>query len=141
MGKKILDRALVFGTGASFYSLLETIWRGHTHWSMSLTGGLVLLTVYTAERRTHHTLWRRCLRSAGIITAYEFVVGGVGLLLAAGECDGAGVPAFLLSVADALTACVAAVRLAAAPHGAAAAPARRAVLAIGEMRLSFCGEM
>ena len=48
MGKKILDRALVFGTGASFYSLLETIWRGHTHWSMSLTGGLVLLTVYTA---------------------------------------------------------------------------------------------
>ena len=75
MGKKILDRALVFGTGASFYSLLETIWRGHTHWSMSLTGGLVLLTVYTAERRTHLTLWRRCLRSAGIITAYEFVVG------------------------------------------------------------------
>ena len=141
MGKKILDRALVFGTGASFYSLLETIWRGHTHWSMSLTGGLVLLTVYTAERRTHHTLWRRCLRSAGIITAYEFGVAGVGLLLAAGECDGAGVPAFLLSVADALTACVAAVRLAAAPHGAAAAPARRAVLAIGEMRLSFCGEM
>ena len=146
MGKKILDRALVFGTGASFYSLLETIWRGHTHWSMSLTGGLVLLTVYTAERRTHHTLWRRCLRSAGIITAYEFVVGclvnlRLGLLLAAGECDGAGVPAFLLSVADALTACVAAVRLAAAPHGAAAAPARRAVLAIGEMRLSFCGEM
>ena len=70
MGKKILDRALVFGTGASFYSLLETIWRGHTHWSMSLTGGLVLLTVYTAERRTHHTLWWRCLRSAGIITAY-----------------------------------------------------------------------
>ena len=54
---------------------LETIWRGHTQWSMSLTGGLVLLTVYTAERRTHHTLWRRCLRSAGIITAYEFVVG------------------------------------------------------------------
>ena len=106
MGKKILDRALVFGTGASFYSLLETIWRGHTHWSMSLTGGLVLLTVYTAERRTHLTLWRRCLRSAGIITA-----------------------------------CVAAVRLAAAPHGAAAAPSKRAVLAIGEMRLSFCGEM
>ena len=52
MGKKVLDRALVFGTGASFYSLLETIWRGHTHWSMGLTGGLVLLTVYTAERRT-----------------------------------------------------------------------------------------
>ena len=148
MGKKILDRALVFGTGASFYSLLETIWRGHTHWSMSLTGGLVLLTVYTAERRTHHTLWRRCLRSAGIITAYEFVVGClVNLRLGWQVWDYSSQPGNVmgqvcpLSVADALTACVAAVRLAAAPHGAAAAPARRAVLAIGEMRLSFCGEM
>ncbi|MEI3515252.1 MAG: hypothetical protein V8Q37_06380 [Angelakisella sp.] len=34
MWKKVLDRALVFGTGASFDSLLETIWRGHAHWSM-----------------------------------------------------------------------------------------------------------
>ena len=77
MGKKVLDRALVFGTGASFYSLLETLWRGHTHWSMGVTGGLVLLTVYTAERRTRSPLWRRCLHAAGIITAYEFAVGCV----------------------------------------------------------------
>ena len=145
MGKKILDRALVFGTGASFYSLLETIWRGHTHWSMSLTGGLVLLTVYTAERRTHHTLWRRCLRSAGIITAYEFVVGClVNLRLGwqvwdyssqPGNVLGQVCPLFLLSVADALTACAAAVRLAAAPHGAGSAPPGRAVLAVS-VRLS-----
>ena len=77
MGKKVLDRALVFGTGASFYSLLETLWRGHTHWSMGVTGGLVLLTVYTAERRTRSPLWRGCLHAAGIITAYEFAVGCV----------------------------------------------------------------
>ena len=48
MKKTLLDRALIFGTGASFYSLLETVWRGYTHWSMGVTGGLVLLTVYTA---------------------------------------------------------------------------------------------
>ena len=77
MGKKVLDRALVFGTGASFYSLLETIWRGHTHWSMSLTGGLVLLTVYTAERRTHHTLWRRCLRLGWQVWDYSSQPGNV----------------------------------------------------------------
>ena len=75
MKKTLLDRALIFGTGASFYSLLETVWRGYTHWSMGVTGGLVLLTVYTAERQTHRTIWQRCLRSAGIITAYEFAVG------------------------------------------------------------------
>ena len=75
MGKKVLDRALVFGTGASFYSLLETLWRGHTHWSMGVTGGLVLLTVYTAERRTRSPLWRRCLHAAGIIRSEERRVG------------------------------------------------------------------
>ena len=58
MAKRLTDRVLVFGTGASFYSLLETLWRGHTHWSMSVTGGLVLLTVYTAERRTQRPLLR-----------------------------------------------------------------------------------
>ena len=150
MGKKVLDRALVFGTGASFYSLLETIWRGHTHWSMSLTGGLVLLTVYTAERRTHHTLWRRCLRSAGIITAYEFVVGClVNLRLGWQVWDYSSQPGNVLGQVCPLfcflwlmlSLPVLLLRLAAAPHGAGAAPAGRAVLAIGEMRLSFCGEM
>ena len=38
-------------------------------------GGMVLLTVYAMERRTHSSVWRRCLRSAGIITLYEFAVG------------------------------------------------------------------
>ena len=31
MAKRMMDRVLVFGTGASFYSLLETLWRGYTH--------------------------------------------------------------------------------------------------------------
>ena len=75
MGKKIMDRLLIFGAGASFYSLIETLWRGWTHWSMSVTGGLVLLTVYTVEQHGHRPLWKRCCLAAGIITLYEFVVG------------------------------------------------------------------
>ena len=54
MGKKILDRALVFGTGASFYSLLETIWRGHTHWSMFLLAGMLSLPLDLAKE---HMAW------------------------------------------------------------------------------------
>lgn len=75
MGKKIMDRALIFGAGASFYSLIETLWRGWTHWTMSITGGLVLLTVYALDRKSRLPLWKRCLRSAGVITIYEFLVG------------------------------------------------------------------
>lgn len=73
--KKFLDRVLIFSAGASFYSLIETLWRGWTHWSMSITGGLVLLTVYSANRHSRLPLWKRCILSAGIITLYEFVVG------------------------------------------------------------------
>ena len=75
MAKKLLDRLLIFGTGASFYSLIETLWRGWTHWSMSVTGGLVLLTVYTLCGRSRRPLWQKCCLSAGIITLYEFIVG------------------------------------------------------------------
>ena len=53
MGKKVLDRALVFGTGASFYSLLETIWRGHTHWSMFLLAATLSLPAFRGD---HHSL-------------------------------------------------------------------------------------
>lgn len=75
MGKKVVDHILIFLTGASFYSLIETLWRGYTHWTMSVTGGLVLLTVYSVNRRSHRPFWQRCCLSAGIITLYEFVVG------------------------------------------------------------------
>lgn len=75
MGKKIMDRALIFGAGASFYSLIETLWRGWTHWTMSLTGGLVLLTVYMLDRKSRLPLWKRCVRSTGVITLYEFAAG------------------------------------------------------------------
>lgn len=75
MVKKWIDRLFIFGTGASFYSLIETLWRGWTHWTMSVTGGLVLVTVYWVEHRSRCPLWKKCLRSTGIITLYEFIVG------------------------------------------------------------------
>ena len=75
MGKRYWTERWYLEQGRAFTACWRRYGGGTPHWSMSLTGGLVLLTVYTAERRTHHTLWRRCLRSAGIITAYEFVVG------------------------------------------------------------------
>ena len=66
-------------------------------------------------------------------------VACVGLLVTAGECVGADMSVFLLFMAGAFTTRSVAVRLAAAPHGAAAAPSKRAVLAIGEICFSFAG--
>ena len=58
------------------YGLLEMLWRGHTHWSMVLAGGLALLLIHLLnERLSARSLWVRCLIGATLITSIEFVAG------------------------------------------------------------------
>ena len=69
-------RAFVFLTGCFVYSLLEISSRGFTHWTMTLTGGLILTILY--EMFTHLKkvpLWQKCILGSLIITAVEFTVG------------------------------------------------------------------
>ena len=40
---------LVFVLGGISYGLMETLFRGYTHWSMVLTGGACVLTLYLLE--------------------------------------------------------------------------------------------
>ena len=44
--KKLREYAGLFVAGAVGYSLLEILWRGYTHWTMGVTGGLCLSTLY-----------------------------------------------------------------------------------------------
>ena len=39
-------RLTVFLGGGIIYSLVEVVYRGFTHWSMTLTGGICLLIMY-----------------------------------------------------------------------------------------------
>ena len=62
--------------GAAGYSLLEILWRGYTHWTMGVTGGLCLSTLYRVSEAVKH--WRtgtRCVLGSAIITGYELAVG------------------------------------------------------------------
>lgn len=67
--------AVLFLGGAG-YGLIELCWRGHTHWTMVLTGGVCLLILYRVNQ-----LWQgeflvfRCIKGAILITCVEFVVG------------------------------------------------------------------
>ena len=45
MSEKILE-ILVFVLGGSAYGLMEILFRGHTHWTMVITGGACILTLY-----------------------------------------------------------------------------------------------
>ena len=67
---------LVFFLGGIVYALIEILFRGHTHWSMVLTGGACVLTLYVLlEWLDRQPLVIAAIAGALIITAYEFAVG------------------------------------------------------------------
>lgn len=77
--KKPYRHAAVFSIGALGYGLIEILYRGWTHWSMLLTGGLCFSGLYAMNKRLRgRPLWLRCLAGAGLITAAEY---GVGMLV------------------------------------------------------------
>lgn len=70
--------ATLFGIGAAGYSLIEIAARGHTHWTMTLTGGMCTVALYHAHRRLRKkSAMVRCGAGAAIITSAELSVGMV----------------------------------------------------------------
>lgn len=66
----------VFLLGGIVYMLIEITWRGVTHWSMGLCGGLCFLEIYLLEvYKTNMSLWKKCLCGSILITLNEFVTG------------------------------------------------------------------
>ena len=66
----------VFLIGALGYVLLELLWRGRSHWTMAVTGGICFLLVYAINNRySHKKLWQKCLFGAFAISTVEFLVG------------------------------------------------------------------
>jgi len=66
----------VFLIGAVLYSTLEVAFRGYTHWTMFLAGGVIFLLIYLINKylRTN-SLTVRCLLSTLIITTGELIAG------------------------------------------------------------------
>lgn len=72
---KLSQELFAFLMGFFIYSLLEIVNRGYTHWTMSLTGGVVLAIMYSVNSRRTMTLIKSCFIGAFVITAIEFAVG------------------------------------------------------------------
>ena len=74
--KSLRGATMVFFTGALGYGLIEILYRGWTHWSMVLTGGVCFSGLYAINRRMRgRPLPLRCLAGTGLITAAEYAVG------------------------------------------------------------------
>lgn len=64
-------------TGGLLYVILELIWRGRSHWTMFLLGGIcfVALGLINEILPWSMTLWKQILIGTVIVTALEFVTG------------------------------------------------------------------
>lgn len=87
--EKIKKEGGVFLFGAVGYVLLETLWRGHSHWSMAAAGGISLLFLIKTFRKLKNAPhYFKAIIGGGIITAVEFIFGIVfNLLLGMGVWD------------------------------------------------------
>lgn len=65
-----------FLVGAVLYPLMEIAFRGWTHWTMSLLGGLCFAAVYWIHRSLdHYPLLLQALAGGAVITELEFITG------------------------------------------------------------------
>ena len=99
MNLRILKKyALLFAIGAVGYAAIETIWRGHTHWSMMIAGGICfILFSVISELMNGKSILLRAGACAIAITAVEFVFGVIfNLLLGMSVWDYSDMPLNIL---------------------------------------------
>ncbi len=71
-----MKNILIFLTGALGYGIIEILWRGYTHPSMLLTGGICFLIIWHISGFfSYLSLFKKSLLSAFSITAVEIITG------------------------------------------------------------------
>ncbi len=69
-----MRKLYLFCLGAVGYAMLEIAFRGRTHWTMLLTGGVCAAVIDLLSRHVRR-LWLLCLLGGLFITAAELAVG------------------------------------------------------------------
>lgn len=80
MNHKLLNKYItLFDTGGLIYILIELLWRGWSHWTMFMLGGLcfVALGLINEVMPWEMPLWQQIVIGTCIITALEFMTGCV----------------------------------------------------------------
>ena len=76
--EKLREYAAVCTIGSVGYSAIEVLWRGFTHWTMALAGGVGFLLLYLADlRMAGRSLVEKCAAGCALLTSVEFVFGVV----------------------------------------------------------------
>jgi len=75
---RIKKNSLIFSAGGLGYGFLEILWRGYTHWSMIIAGGLCFLifSVIADKFKGRHIVYKSIM-CALTVTAVELAFGVV----------------------------------------------------------------
>lgn len=74
-----MKKMIVFTVGAVGYPFIEIMWRGFSHWTMEIAGGICFLIIYILDEKTNGaSLLKKCTMGACVITAAEL---GIGLIV------------------------------------------------------------
>lgn len=74
--KKLLLHIPIAVIGGLAYIGIEILWRGHTHWSMGVLGGVCFVLIgLQDEMQKHPPLWFQMLQGAAMVTGLEFLTG------------------------------------------------------------------
>lgn len=74
---RALRPLVLIGIGGLLYVLIEILFRGHSHWTMFLVGGLCfwLIGLINEIIPWEMLLWKQCVLGAAIVTVVEFISG------------------------------------------------------------------
>ena len=75
--KRLSEYLFIWALGGSLYYTFELVFRGFSHWSMFVLGGIcmVFFTVQGQMLHWQDPLWRQILRGTIFITVMEFITG------------------------------------------------------------------
>lgn len=76
-GKKISEYLFLWAAGGCLYYNFELFFRGFSHWSMFVLGGICFVFFYVQGKmlRWQDPLWRQVLRCVVFVTSLEFITG------------------------------------------------------------------
>lgn len=75
--KRLSEYLFLWALGGCLYYSLEIFFRGFSHWSMFVLGGICLVFITIQGQMVHwdDPLWLQILRSIVFVTAMEFITG------------------------------------------------------------------
>lgn len=96
---RIIKPFILMGIGGLIYSIIEILYRGYTHWTMVIVGGLAFYLIGCINEYIEWDmpLYRQMAVGTAIITALEFITGIiVNLILGWSVWDYSNVPLNIL---------------------------------------------